>query len=310
MTPLPLLFVLAVTPKAPSIPGVVRRIDNVKNEIALTFDACATKTHGYSFDREIYEILRRERIPATIFVSGRWVEFHTDAMIDLAANPLIEFGNHSYDHPHMPRLTDAQMRDEVLKTETALAVYGKHGVGFRPPFGDLDARMVGVVRAMGMPVILWDVVSGDPSRKVTAANIIHVVTRKTRSGSIVIFHINGRGLQTARALPTVVNDLRRQGFAFVALSQLLKDPAAERPLPLTVESTVETAGTGVLCEPPGTYECVPSVAAHADTRDAGADSGGTMPEAASLGEPMQSPLTPTIRCEHLDRDAGADAGCR
>jgi len=73
--------------------------------VAITFDACATHSHLYEFDRAIFETLKREEVPATIFVSGRWVEGHPDAMEELASSPLIEFGDHSYDHPHMPELT-------------------------------------------------------------------------------------------------------------------------------------------------------------------------------------------------------------
>ena len=50
-----------------------------------------------------------------------------------------------------------------------------------------------------MPTVTWDVVSGDPSAHTTADRMIHNVVDKARAGSIIIFHINGRGLKTAIA---------------------------------------------------------------------------------------------------------------
>ncbi len=236
--------------------GVVSRVQNPDGLIAITFDACATATQGYGFDRDVYEILEREHVPATIFVSGRWVEFHPDVMKELAANPLIEFGNHSYDHPHMSELSPAEIRREVARTEAALAVYHRRSVAFRPPFGDLSPEVLETVRGMGLPVVLWDVVSGDPSAKVTTEGIIHAVTRGTRSGSIVIFHINGRGWKTASALPTVLSVLHEKGFVFAPLSRLMAARPANRPLPLSVETPVENP-SGALCEVPALHDLPP-----------------------------------------------------
>jgi len=221
-----ILTALAWAPGVWAREPIVTRFDVPDNRIAITFDACATKTHGYGFDRHVYRILQREQVPATIFVSGRWVEFHASVMTELAADPLIEFGNHSYDHPHMSRLGNDDIEREVDETEAVLGRYGKHGVAFRPPFGDFNARVLDVVRERGLPVVSWDVVSGDPAAATTTQGMIHEVERRTRSGSIVIFHINGRGLKTAEALPTILRELRSRGFSFVHLSELLGAPPA------------------------------------------------------------------------------------
>lgn len=213
--------------EAPRI--IITRFDDAQKRVSLTFDACAIKNNGYGFDRGVYEILRREKVPATIFTSGRWVEFHPDVMAELATDPLIEFGNHSYDHPHMARLSTARIDVQLDRTEAALARYGKRSVAFRPPFGEFSAHLIDVVHAHGMQAVLWDVVSGDPAKATTTQEIIDVVRRETRGGSVVIFHINGRGRKTAEALPTVVHDLRARGFRLVPLSSLLGPVTGETP---------------------------------------------------------------------------------
>jgi peptidoglycan-N-acetylglucosamine deacetylase len=200
---------------------IVRRVDNPDKQIAITFDACATNSYGYGFDRPVFEVLRREQIPVTIFVSGLWVESHPDEMNELAAEPMIEFANHSYHHPHMTRLTGAEIADEIDRTEAALSRHGVRSVAFRPPFGEFTDLVLEVARAKHLPAILWDVVSGDPSVGATAEAMIRAVVTKTRVGSIVIFHINGRETKTATALPPILRQLRARGFQFVQISTLL-----------------------------------------------------------------------------------------
>jgi peptidoglycan/xylan/chitin deacetylase (PgdA/CDA1 family) len=205
--------------------------------IAITFDACATSTKGFGFDRAVFETLQREQVPATIFVSGRWVEQHGDAMADLASSPLIEFGDHSYDHPHMRSLAPEQMALEIDTTEATLARYGKRGVAFRPPYGEWSEGVLEVLRRKQLPVVLWDVVSGDPSANISANGIVRNVLARTRPGSIIVFHINGRGWRTADALPRVIAELRERGFRFVPLSELLagRKTGALTPLPVVTE---------------------------------------------------------------------------
>ncbi len=125
----------------------IRRVETQQPEVVLTFDACATKKGWYGFDHDVFEILKREQVPATIFVSGLWVETHPEAMADLTGDPLIEFGDHSYDHPHMTTLSAARIDEEIDATEAALSRYGRHAVAFRPPFGDWNRKLVELVRA-------------------------------------------------------------------------------------------------------------------------------------------------------------------
>ncbi|MEO7668064.1 MAG: polysaccharide deacetylase family protein [Polyangia bacterium] len=202
-------------------PAIIRRIDNPDMQVTFTFDACATKTQANGFDRAVLQVLQRDHVPATIFTSGRWVELHPEAMAELTAESLIEFANHSYDHPHMDRLNTQEIAAELDRTEAALGRYGRHSVAFRPPFGDFNQRVLDVAREKRLPAVLWDVVSGDPSAHATAEAMIRSVVRQTRPGSIIIFHINARETKTADALPAIFQQLRTRGFQFVHLSALL-----------------------------------------------------------------------------------------
>src|SRR5690606_18427397 len=70
----------------PKISGVTR--------VAITLDACMGKT-----DFRILDTLVNERIPATVFVTARWIRHNRDALAIMLSHPdLFEIENHGQDH--------------------------------------------------------------------------------------------------------------------------------------------------------------------------------------------------------------------
>jgi peptidoglycan/xylan/chitin deacetylase (PgdA/CDA1 family) len=141
----------------------------------------------------------------------------------------------------MAHLPVSRIIEEIDQTEAALAKYGKRSVAFRPPFGEWSHRLIYVVKDLRLPTVTWDVVSGDPSAHTTADRMFHNVVDKARAGSIIIFHINGRGLKTAEALPAILRELRARGFRFVQVSQLM---AAGRTVPAPIPIAPADAPAG------------------------------------------------------------------
>ncbi len=209
-------------PLRPIAARLITHGERNRKQVALTFDACQTrKPAGY--DARLIHILRVTHTPATLMLGGRWMETHPAATRSLAADPLFELGNHSYLHPHMTRLSPAQMRTELQKTQDVMyRLTGKQGVLFRPPYGEYDPALLAVAGCMGLHTLTWEVVTGDPDPHISAQAIERAVRERTRPGSFVIMHMNGRGWHTAQALPTVIRDLRRRGYQFVTVSQALK----------------------------------------------------------------------------------------
>jgi peptidoglycan/xylan/chitin deacetylase (PgdA/CDA1 family) len=204
--------------------AAVSAVTTHENVVALTFDACPSPKGPTGFDREVFEILEREHIPATIFVSGKWVETHREEALELAANPLIEFGNHSYDHAQFSLLSREQARADIERTDRIIASLGRESVGFRPPFGDWPAWLSH--RTGGQPIVLWDVVSGDAHGHIGVPRMVEAVTAAVQPGSIVIFHINGRAPGTKKALPQIIARLRERGLGFAKVTDLLRLPDA------------------------------------------------------------------------------------
>ncbi|HUI65038.1 MAG TPA: polysaccharide deacetylase family protein [Bacteroidota bacterium] len=205
-----------------STPTVVNHGVRDGSELALTFDACSTPEHG-KCDEAVVRILEETRTPATIFLGGKWVNDQVWDTRILASNPYIEFGNHTYSHPHLTGLTDDQVRSELLRAQKVIArVVGTSPTLFRPPYGEYNERVVRIASQLGLTTVEYDLASGDPDPKITRDALVRYVVSRARPGSIIVMHINGRGWHTAEALPEIIARLRDKGYTFVTVSELIR----------------------------------------------------------------------------------------
>ena len=97
----------------------------------------------------------------------------------------------------------------------------EHSALFRFPFGTCNPETMNAVNDAGLLAIQWDVVTGDPSKAITAEAIRQGVVSQAKPGSIVVMHANGRGWHTAEALPLLIEGLRAKGFEFATVSEML-----------------------------------------------------------------------------------------
>jgi peptidoglycan/xylan/chitin deacetylase (PgdA/CDA1 family) len=204
-------------------PLIVEHGPRNTQKIALTFDACPTGTPE-EYDEKVIEILLREKVLATLFLSGRWVEKNTEKAKYLASQPQFEIANHSFYHPHMTEKPDERVKRELVRTQAILEkVTGKRPRYFRPPYGEVDERVAKLAAEAGLMTIQYDLASGDPDPNLSAKNIVRVVLRDAQGGSIIVFHMNRKGVHTAEILPEIINGLRQRGFAFVTVGELLEN---------------------------------------------------------------------------------------
>ncbi len=233
--------------------GVIRRValpPNVK-QIALTFDLCEVANEIAGYDSAIVDYLRALRVRATFFAGGKWIVSHGARARQMLADPLFEVGNHTWEHRNLRLLRGQRLKDEIAGAQLAYSgVYRQlveaqclapdrqrqlPGLSLPPgqpyllrfPFGACDGESLRAVADAGLLAIQWDVSSGDPSHSVTPEQMAAAVLREARSGSIVLFHANGRGWHTAEALRLIVPRLRAQGYTLVTVTDLLSTPGAK-----------------------------------------------------------------------------------
>lgn len=209
---------------------VVRSGPSACKAIALTFDLCPVR-NGRGYDEPLIKTLIERRIPATFFMSGRWIDRHEAEVLALRAVPFFEIGTHGQVHAHLPQLDEAGQRAEIADAVHLLKTkYGIEAPLFRPPYGEFNDVTVEVVRALGLRFILWDRISGDPDPRLSREQITGRLTAQAKNGNIIVLHANGKGAHTK----DVVEDLYRElivagGFRPVTVTQLLGQCQGEPP---------------------------------------------------------------------------------
>lgn len=213
-----------------------------KKAVALTFDLCEAERERSGYDARIVNLLRANGIRATFFAGGKWMRSHPEEAMQLMADPLFEIGNHSWNHRNLATLDEEAAREQVRRTQVQYAELRRHLAGrpcalsagaeemsripalpglFRFPYGRCTRDGLRVVEAHGLISVQWDVVSGDPSSRQTPERMARQVLGQVKPGSVVVFHANGRGLHTARALPRIIARLEAEGYEFLTVSELL-----------------------------------------------------------------------------------------
>ncbi|MBR2302329.1 MAG: polysaccharide deacetylase family protein [Clostridia bacterium] len=202
-------FANAVQRKIP-----VYKVDTPDKIVSLTFDAAwgADKTLA------ILDILDQYDIKATFFLVGFWVDNFNDMVKQIDARGH-EIGTHSETHPHMPKLSQQQMKDELYISSKKISdITGKKTELFRPPFGDYNNTLVSVCEQMDIIPIQWDVDSLD-WKGLSASQIHDRVAKKVTNGSIVLFHNNSDNI--VEALPLVIQTLQLKKFSFAPVGKVV-----------------------------------------------------------------------------------------
>ena len=215
------------------------RTDGTKSgkTVALTFDADMTADQGpraaagERFDNpRLIATLRRLKVPATVFMTGRWAEEYPDEARSIGRDPRFEIANHSYSHYAytddcygLPTVAKADMRSDLERAYTA---FEKAGVPnpmpyFRFPGGCYDDTALKELSATGVTAVQWDVVSGD-AFATDADAVTRQVLDGVRPGSVVVMHCTRSAAPvTEEVVRAVVPELRRRGYRFVKVSQLI-----------------------------------------------------------------------------------------
>ena len=179
--------------------------------VALTFDDGPSK-----YTKDILDILKKYDACGTFFLIGNKVSFYGEVLREMLSEGN-EIGNHSYDHKYLTRLSEKEVKDEINKTQDEIKrVTGYTPTLFRPTYGGYNNTLKSYI---DLTFVLWDVDSRDWSVKSTEG-IMYNVFKDVKSGSIILFHDNHE--YSVNALPSVIKELKKQGYKFVTVSELLE----------------------------------------------------------------------------------------
>jgi len=205
-----------------SFSGIITKLNTNDKIIAITFDACETKTPTF-FDKELLDFIVKNKIPATLFLSGKFIERNIEDVKSISQLSFIEIENHSYSHKDFRQLSESEILNDIIKNDKLITdITGKKPVFFRFPYGYYDDKSVKIIEEMGYKIVHWSFESGDPDKNLAKESLIKNVIKNTKEGSILIFHINGRGWKTKYALPEIVDNLTQKGYRFILLKDAIK----------------------------------------------------------------------------------------
>ena len=200
----------------------VTRLPTNRHVVALTFDGGS----GAQGATAILHTLRTAGVPATFFLTGQFVRTYpalTAAILD--GGYLI--GNHTMTHPHLTRLSNRAVVEEVTTAEQRLeaAIGDSPRPWFRFPFGEYDPRTLRVVHSLGYGAIGWtvDTRGWQGHAAGTVNDVVARVKAALQPGAIVLMHLGANPDDSttldADALAAVITTVRAAGYTFVALDE-------------------------------------------------------------------------------------------
>ncbi len=209
------------------INGVAVKIKTDKKVIALTLDAC----HG-QYDKKMFKILQKYNIPATLFVTSKWINQNQEIFKRLSYNKMFEIENHGTDHKPLTVAGQTVYGIQGSKTpEEAFYEINNNAnniekyTGIRPIFyrsgtAYYDDIGIKIANLLDHTIAGFDVLSGDAANPFASSNfLVNNIISNVENGSIIIMHMNHPEWNGAKALDIIIPTLKQQGYEFV----LLKD---------------------------------------------------------------------------------------
>lgn len=181
--------------------------------IALTFDdGPGPATHS------VLDALAELDVPATFFVVGNAAEERRELVVEIAAAGHT-VGLHSWSHPRLSELSDAELLAEYGRTADLVSTLIGEPPGFaRPTFVPDDAqRGAALLSARNLTWVTWSIDPRDwerPAPEVLTNRVLDAL----HPGAIILLHDGGRDRSnTVAALPPIVHGAQRAGYRFTAL---------------------------------------------------------------------------------------------
>jgi peptidoglycan/xylan/chitin deacetylase (PgdA/CDA1 family) len=210
------------------VKGVDEDLVTQNRTIALTFDACGGK-HGSQYDSALINYLRKEKVFATLFVTGTWIDKNPKTFRELSHDSLFEIENHGLNHKPCAVNGESEYGikgthsvpdayDEIEGNEVKIQrITGRRPLFYRSATAYTDEACAKIARQLEITVVSFDILSGDAIPGNPVDTIVNNVINRIRPGAIIIMHFNRPEWNTCEALKIIVPELRKRGYNFAHL---------------------------------------------------------------------------------------------
>ena len=199
---------------------IVPRVDTKEKLVALTFDDGPEP----AFTDEILGVLKEQDVKATFFLVGNALEKHLkEGRMIIAAGH--EIGNHSYSHLRMIFVSSSFVKTEIEKTDALIRAAGYEKTPhFRPPYGKKLFALPYYLSNNNRRTITWDVEPESfPEFAKSSEATAQYVLDNTKNGSIILLHVMyDRQKKSMNSVKPIIEGLKRKGFRFVTVSELIE----------------------------------------------------------------------------------------
>jgi peptidoglycan/xylan/chitin deacetylase (PgdA/CDA1 family) len=192
---------------------------------AITLDAC-----GGAFDAALIQLLVKQHVPASIFVTKKWLDRNPAGTTALLAHPEL-FDLQDHGTAHVPAVLGrkvygiagepdmAHVRSEVTGAAQAIAQLTGHMPHYyRGATALYDAAAMHTIETMGYAIAGFSVNADAGATLSSTAVAARLGTVK--DGDVIIAHMNKPAGATAKGFAAALPGLLARGFRFVKLSDV------------------------------------------------------------------------------------------
>lgn len=201
------------------------------DEVCLTFD---DGPHPVA-SPVIMNVLNRYQVKATFFIVGKRMASHPEHVLRMLEDGH-EVANHTMTHRRLDSLTEDEVRAEFEGCQREFEyTTGRTMTLMRPPGMRLNKMVLDVAKNLGYVTVGWNIgakdyyLPTDPKSldhdldyefKGSPTTVADMVIKQVKKGTIILLHEN---MTTARALPRIIRTLKKEGYRFRTVTQMLGD---------------------------------------------------------------------------------------
>ncbi|MED0903227.1 glycosyl transferase family 2 [Bacillus cereus] len=209
-------------------------------QVALTFDDGPDP----KYTPEILDILKEYKIKAAFFVLGENAQLNP-SIVKRIYDEGHEIGNHTFKHPNVADTSLLRTKVELNTTQRLIQeITGHSTVLFRPPYEadanpDSSNEILPILRAQNMN---YTMVAEEVDPEDWATPSTNELVKRTLNpiykgeGNVILLHdAGGNRTHTVEALPMIIKDLKKNGYRFVTIADLMNKERDEVMPPVSSE---------------------------------------------------------------------------
>lgn len=195
-------------------------LGNDEKVIYLTFDEGG---NDVTYIKEIIDILNRQSVQATFFLTRNYIAHEADLMRDLIKNGHV-IGNHTRNHYKMSEWANAQgietFVSEIMDTEKTIyeITQQKPARIFRFPSGEYSERALAIVHDLDYKTYFWSHAYMDYGADVSKEEAYNNLISHIHPGAIYLLHPSNSG--NYEAMDSFIEECIAQGYRFDIVSNI------------------------------------------------------------------------------------------